>query len=219
MRKKQKQARGAGGCGGGDGGPPSAAVGLAGGVAAPRPRARPSGGLRPPGLPRLRQVRASLCRLGPHSPLGCSAGAGSFSSQCECSALGTCPSQPTLFPDPNTTTALDITPRTRFQILGWYCALPGCNQSVKVLDPWPMINLPTTYPQPFGNWSGDQSQLVNGGVPQAGNLARMLQTLETGIDSWIPDRQWCVRITRSAAGPTTLLFTAVRGGQGRARRD
>ena len=96
------------------------------------------------------------------------------------------------------------------------CACRGCNQSVKVLDPWPMINLPTTYPQPFGNWSGDQSQLVNGGVPQAGNLARMLQTLETGIDSWIPDRQWCASPTVQQ-GP--LLFTAVRGGQGRARRD
>eukprot|EP01045_Picozoa_sp_COSAG04_P000154 COSAG04_NODE_3_length_53939_cov_50.145431_44_plen_81_part_00 len=80
-----------------------------------------------------------------------------------------------------------------------------------------MINLPTTYPQPFGNWSGDQSQLVNGGVPQAGDLGRMLQTIESGLASWIPDRQWCVRITRSA-GPA-LLFTAVAWGQGRARRD
>ena len=146
---------------------------------------------------------------------GCSAGAGSFSSQCECSALGTCPSQPTLFPDPNATTALDITPRTRFQILGWDCALDGCNQSVKVLDPWPMINLPTTYPQPFGNWSGDQSQLVNGGVPQAGDLGRMLQTIESGLASWIPDRQWCALCSGSKA----LSFSPRCVGQGRARRD
>ena len=155
-------------------------------------------------------MRASLCRLGPHSPLG----AGSFSSQCECSALGTCPSQPTLFPDPNTTTALDITPRTRFQILGWYCALGGCNQSVRVLDPWPLINLPTTYPQPFGNWSGDQSQLVNGGVPQAGDLGRMLQTIESGLASWIPDRQW-----RACPQCSSKNLLTVAWGQGRARRD
>ena len=81
-----------------------------------------------------------------------------------------------------------------------------------------MINLPTTYPQPFGNWSGDQSQLVNGGVPQAGDLGRMLQTIESGLASWIPDRQWCVRITRSAAAARSPFHRGA-WGQGRARRD
>jgi hypothetical protein len=138
---------------------------------------------------------------GPDPPVGCADPPfrvyDSFSSECECSALGTCPAQRSFFPNPNDTLALDITPRTRFQIVGWYCAAKGCNASAdrsdslgKIFEAWPVINLPTAYPQPFGNWSGDPTQISNGGVPQVGNLSLFLGQIEEGIAHWLPDPEW-----------------------------
>ena len=69
----------------------------------------------------------------------------------------------------------------------------GCNHSFDC-DPYPC---PKKYWR--GCWQGDMPQihmdgkemkLVNGGVPQAGNLSRHLALLKEGIPRWIPDEQW-----------------------------
>ena len=54
------------------------------------------------------------------------------------------------------------------------CLFPGCKAWTQGV--WPIIT--------------DNGAIVNGGVPQAGNLTMHLEYLRTHIDGWLPDTQW-----------------------------
>ena len=86
---------------------------------------------------------------------------------------------------------------------GGGCTMAGCSGCNHSLDcePYPC---PKKYWR--GCWQGDMPQihpdgtLVNGGVPQAGNLSRHLQLLREGVPRWLPDPDW--------AGNAVLDFEA-----------
>jgi hypothetical protein len=79
---------------------------------------------------------------------------------------------------------------------GGGCTVAGCGRCNHSLDcePYPC---PRKYWRSC--WQGDMPQihadgaemkLLNGGVPQAGNLTRHLALLRLGIPHWIPDKDW-----------------------------
>ncbi len=73
-------------------------------------------------------------------------------------------------------TKFDILPMNWTQT-GRGCSTPNCktwNQGV-----WPSINTKTT------PW-----RIINGGVPQAGNLSLHIDTIKQTVSAWIPDPDW-----------------------------
>jgi hypothetical protein len=86
-------------------------------------------------------------------------------------------------------TRFGISPRTRFEFVGWKCSQSGCFNnatSTAIRSYFPQI---VNIVGP-GNWSGDPKELVNGGVPQAANLSLQLSHIDETIDIWLPDRDF-----------------------------
>ena len=70
--------------------------------------------------------------------------------------------------------------------VGGSCCSPGCHGWATGL--WPQI---------------DQGQWLNGGIPQLANLSAHLESLEEGLDTWMPDPDWDGLAVLDCKSPST----------------